>query len=117
QRVGPAEAWQPLAVIEAQLAGNQQAGIAILVDGVAAVRAWWAGGGDAPGPEPSALHAARLRATAPQLLEIDAGGAASRSLVLPIRTPPHLIVCGAGADARPLAGQAVVLGFAVTVCD
>jgi xanthine/CO dehydrogenase XdhC/CoxF family maturation factor len=31
--------------------------------------------------------------------------------------PPRLLVCGAGGDARPLAAQAVSLGFAVTVCD
>jgi xanthine dehydrogenase accessory factor len=37
--------------------------------------------------------------------------------MLPVRLPPGLLICGAGADAVPLARLAVTLGFAVTVCD
>jgi xanthine dehydrogenase accessory factor len=31
--------------------------------------------------------------------------------------PPHLVVCGAGEDARPLVAYAADVGFRVTVCD
>jgi xanthine/CO dehydrogenase XdhC/CoxF family maturation factor len=40
-----------------------------------------------------------------------------RVLALPLTLPPHLLVCGAGADAVPLARQAIALGLAVTVFD
>jgi xanthine/CO dehydrogenase XdhC/CoxF family maturation factor len=38
-------------------------------------------------------------------------------LVIPLPAPPQLVLCGAGADARPLAQHAIALGFAVAVCD
>jgi xanthine/CO dehydrogenase XdhC/CoxF family maturation factor len=39
------------------------------------------------------------------------------ALVMPLLPPPRLVLCGAGADARPLAQHAIALGFAVAVCD
>jgi xanthine dehydrogenase accessory factor len=50
-------------------------------------------------------------------VDLGPGEAASQALVIPLPPPPRLVVCGAGADARPLAAQAVALGFDVTVCD
>ncbi len=50
-------------------------------------------------------------------LEFAAGPEQSAALVIPLLPPPRLLLCGAGADARPLAQQAIALGFAVTVCD
>ena len=117
QRVGPAESWQPLEAIAAQLASGEPGAIAILADGEAAGRAWWPGGGDAPGREPPAIRAARERGGAPRLVDLEPGAPATRALLIPLPSPPRLVVCGAGPDARPLAAQAVALGFAVTVCD
>jgi xanthine/CO dehydrogenase XdhC/CoxF family maturation factor len=54
---------------------------------------------------------------APRRVAFRAGGEASEALVIALPPPPLLLVCGAGADARPLAQLAVALGFAVTVCD
>jgi xanthine/CO dehydrogenase XdhC/CoxF family maturation factor len=118
QRVGPAEAWQPLAqVADCVRAGRAQL-LALIADGPAAGRAWWSDGGDAPWPEPPECARARQDpgATA-RVMQCHAGGEALRVLVLPVRLPPGLLICGAGADAVPLARLAVTLGFAVTVCD
>jgi xanthine/CO dehydrogenase XdhC/CoxF family maturation factor len=104
------------ASIEARLRGA----LALLVEGAAAGRAWWAGGGDAPVPEPDAVRAAReaaaLDATVRHVSFL-ADGERSAAIVIPMTPPPRLVLCGAGADARPLAHHAVALGFAVTVCD
>jgi xanthine/CO dehydrogenase XdhC/CoxF family maturation factor len=117
QRVGPEERWQPLEAVAGQLTSGAPGAIAILADGADAGRAWWPGGGDAPGPEPPALRAAREGARTPRLVSLDATAGATQALVIPLPAPPHLVVCGAGSDARPLAAQAVALGFSVTVCD
>lgn len=116
QRVGPAEDWQPLALAADVLRARREESLAVIVTGTAAGRAWWTGGGDAPWPEPPEVAAARA-ARVTRLLDCRAGGEALRALVLPLRLPPGLLVCGAGADAVPLARLAISLGFAVTVCD
>lgn len=116
QRVGPAEDWQPLALAADVLRSRREVSLALVVDGPAAGRAWWTGGGDAPSPEPPEVAAARAAGRI-RLLECRTGGEASRALILPLRLPPGLLVCGAGPDAVPLARLAVSLGFAVTVCD
>jgi len=116
QRVGPAEDWQPLARAADCLRLRRAESLALIVAGPAAGRAWWTGGGDAPWPEPPEVAAARA-AGVTRLLECRAGGDATRALALPLRLPPGLLLCGAGADAVPLARLAVSLGFAVTVCD
>jgi xanthine/CO dehydrogenase XdhC/CoxF family maturation factor len=51
------------------------------------------------------------------LLECRLDGLATRVLVMPLALPPRLLLCGAGADAVPLARLAVGLGLSVTVCD
>ena len=118
QRVGPAEHWQPLAAMAERVEARTGGALALVVDGVAAGRAWWPGGSDAPWPEPEAVRAAREAAGCerrqPMMV---AGPAQSAALVIALTPPPLLVLCGAGADARPLAQQAVTLGFAVTVCD
>lgn len=116
QRVGPAEYWQPLARAADVVRTRREESLAIIVTGAAAGRAWWTGGGDAPWPEPREIAVARA-AHMTQLIECRAGGEAWRALVLPLRLPPGLLICGAGMDAVPLARLAVSLGFAVTVCD
>ena len=59
QRVGPVEDWQPLAAMAACVESRTGGALALIVDGAAAGRAWWPGGGDAPWPEPDAVRAAR----------------------------------------------------------
>jgi xanthine/CO dehydrogenase XdhC/CoxF family maturation factor len=117
QRVGPAENWQPLACIANGVRERRPESVALLVDGMDAGRGWWNGGGNAAWPEPRAVRDARVAARGPQTVEYRAGGEPVRVLVLPVRLPPLLLLCGAGADAVPLAGHAVALGFEVVVCD
>ncbi|HEY5559584.1 MAG TPA: XdhC family protein [Steroidobacteraceae bacterium] len=120
QRVGPAEDWQPLAQVAACIEQRRTEALGLIVDGAAAGRGWWTGGGNAPWAEPREIRDARAAAVAearPQLLDCGIDGASRRVLVMPLTLPPHLLVCGAGADAVPLARQAIALGLAVTVCD
>jgi xanthine/CO dehydrogenase XdhC/CoxF family maturation factor len=120
QRVGPRERWQPLAEIARAVEGRSGGSLALVVAGEAAGRAWWDGGGDAPWAEPASVRAARERAANgadPRLVSFHAGGGGAEALVIPLQPPPLLLLCGAGADARPLAAQAVALGFDVMVCD
>ena len=120
QRVGPAEQWQPLEAVAACAEAGRSGSLALVVGGAAAGCGWWDGGANALWPEPTAVLAARraLRPDdEPRLLDCEVGGFTQRVLVLPLRAPPALLVCGAGADALPLARHAVALGFAVTVAD
>ncbi|MEX2150974.1 MAG: XdhC family protein [Steroidobacteraceae bacterium] len=120
QRVGPAEAWQPLAAVADCIGKRRVGSLGLVVSGPAAGRGWWDGGGDAPWPEPEPVRDARV-ARAPEaearIVECIDGGELVDVLILPLRPPPELLLCGAGADAVPLARHAVALGFAVTVCD
>jgi len=118
QRVGPVEDWQPLAAMAACVESRKGGALALVVEGIAAGRAWWPGGGDAPWPEPDAVRAAREAAGAvPRQLAFASCPGQAAVLVIPLSPPPLLLLCGAGPDVRPLAQQAVALGFAVTVCD
>lgn len=120
QRVGPVEDWQPLAQVAASVEHRRAETLGLIIDGTAAGRSWWSGGGDAPWPEPQSVHDARAAAVAaarPQLLDIRLDGSSMRVLVKPLILPPQLLLCGAGTDAVPLARQAIALGLAVTVCD
>jgi xanthine dehydrogenase accessory factor len=118
QRVGPAEDWQPLLQVASSLEARRSETLALIVDGAAAGRAWWTGGGNAPRPEPAPVRETRAaRDGPPQLLECRIDGAPVRVLVMPLTLPPHLLLCGAGADAVPLARLAIALGLTVTVCD
>jgi xanthine/CO dehydrogenase XdhC/CoxF family maturation factor len=117
QRVGPDESWQPLAAIAGLVETRSAGALAIVVEGPAAGRGWWPGGGDAGPVEPAAVRAARTECLAAGVVELPSGTGALRVLLLPVPPPPGLLICGAGDDARPLARQAVALGFDVTVCD
>lgn len=118
QRVGPAEDWQPLAAMAACVESRKRGALALIVEGIAAGRAWWPGGGDAPWTEPDDVRAAREAAgTVPRQLAFAGGPEKAAVLVIPLSPPPQLVLCGAGPDVRPLAQQAIALGFAVTVCD
>jgi xanthine dehydrogenase accessory factor len=117
QRVGPTEQWQPLAAIAGLVEARAGGAIALIADGPAAGRGWWPGGGNAPWPEPTACAAARRDAGSACVADCRAKGEEFTVLVLPVAAPPLLVLCGAGDDARPLAQQAVALGFDVAVCD
>ena len=120
QRVGPAEGWQPLAAVADCVRERRAGSLGLVVSGPAAGRGWWDGGGNAPWPEPKPVRDVRATFASKYetgLVECFAGSERIDVLVLPVRAPPELLLCGAGADAVPLARHAVALGFAVTVCD
>ena len=120
QRVGPAEDWQPLARVADCAARSSAEVLALVIDGPAAGRCWWTGGGDASGAEPAAVRSARRQAAhvhGPVITTVALGDQPARVLALPLQPPPALLVLGAGPDAVPLARLAIQLGFRVTVCD
>ena len=69
--------------------------------------------------------AAALAAAARQSLDeaasreivLDRGGERLRAFVQYLAPPPHLLVCGAGPDAEPVAAAARALGWRVSVVD
>jgi xanthine dehydrogenase accessory factor len=50
-------------------------------------------------------------------VNLDIGGARLRALVQYLAPPPHLLICGAGPDARPVVAAALSLGWRVSVVD
>ena len=50
-------------------------------------------------------------------LDWEDGGRRTRALVQFLAPPPHLLICGAGPDARPVAGAARALGWRVSIVD
>jgi xanthine/CO dehydrogenase XdhC/CoxF family maturation factor len=50
-------------------------------------------------------------------LDIASGGPRVRAFVQFLAPPPHLLVCGAGPDAEPVATAARALGWQVTIVD
>ena len=120
QRVGPAEQWQPLEAVAACAETGRAGSLALVVGEAAAGCGWWDGGASAPWPEPGAVLAARRALQPddePRLLDCEAGGVTLRVLALPLRAPPALLVCGAGATPCRSRASGVALGFAVTVAD
>jgi xanthine/CO dehydrogenase XdhC/CoxF family maturation factor len=47
----------------------------------------------------------------------DVAGASGRAFVQFLAPPPHLLVCGAGPDAKPVVAAALALGWRVSVVD
>jgi xanthine/CO dehydrogenase XdhC/CoxF family maturation factor len=71
-------------------------------------------------PLPAAMVAAAdstIRDTASRELDFCAQGRRERAYVQFLAPPPHLLICGAGPDAQPVAGIARSLGWRVTVVD
>ncbi len=69
---------------------------------------------------PAPLRAAAEQAltdAASQDLAYETSGRRTRAFVQYLAPPPHLLVCGAGPDAAPVAAAAVGLGWRVTVVD
>jgi xanthine/CO dehydrogenase XdhC/CoxF family maturation factor len=75
---------------------------------------------DGARPLPPALAAAGEAALAEESsreVVIGRGAARLRAFVQFLAPPPHLLVCGAGPDAQPVAAAARGLGWRVTVVD
>jgi xanthine dehydrogenase accessory factor len=71
-------------------------------------------------PLPGALiHAAAqsLQESASRAMDWEDGARRSRAFVQFLAPPPHLLICGAGPDAQPVAGAARALGWRVSVVD
>jgi xanthine/CO dehydrogenase XdhC/CoxF family maturation factor len=50
-------------------------------------------------------------------VDTETGGRRTRAFVQFLAPPPHLLICGAGPDAQPVATVALALGWRVTVVD
>ncbi|MGB6309165.1 MAG: XdhC family protein, partial [Steroidobacteraceae bacterium] len=68
---------------------------------------------------PALIQAAELALAegASRAIDRQAGGRRTRALVQFLAPPPHLLICGAGPDARPVAGAARALGWRVSIVD
>lgn len=119
QRVGPAEAWQPLDWLAARVERDEPGILATMIESSDATlpvgASFWGGGCTLVDREPP--HIASLREdaakTAPAVHTLPDG----RVFVAPVSPPPKLILLGAGPDAEPLAELALRLGFRVTLAD
>jgi xanthine/CO dehydrogenase XdhC/CoxF family maturation factor len=58
-----------------------------------------------------------LTAQASRALDLGHGSARVRAFAQFLAPPPHLLVCGAGPDARPVVSAARAMGWRVTVVD
>jgi xanthine dehydrogenase accessory factor len=58
-----------------------------------------------------------LAESASRAVDFDAAGRRTRAFVQFLAPPPHVLICGAGPDARPVAGAARALGWRVSVVD
>jgi xanthine/CO dehydrogenase XdhC/CoxF family maturation factor len=68
-------------------------------------------------PAVAAMAAAALGAGESRELDIADGSGRLRALVQVLAAAPHVLICGAGPDARPVAAAARGLGWQVTVFD
>jgi xanthine dehydrogenase accessory factor len=58
-----------------------------------------------------------LAESASRAMDLEGGGRRTRAFVQFLAPPPHVLICGAGPDARPVAGAARALGWRVSVVD
>jgi xanthine dehydrogenase accessory factor len=68
---------------------------------------------------PALLSAARraLIDAESRTIVTETEGRRTRAFVQFLAPPPHILICGAGPDAQPVAGAALALGWRVTVVD
>jgi xanthine/CO dehydrogenase XdhC/CoxF family maturation factor len=69
---------------------------------------------------PPALLRAAQRALADaesRTIDTEIAGRRTRAFVQFLAPPPHILICGAGPDAQPVAAAAMALGWRVTVVD
>jgi xanthine/CO dehydrogenase XdhC/CoxF family maturation factor len=74
---------------------------------------------DAAAASPALLRVAERALASAESCAVDAevGGRRTRAFVQFLAPPPHLLICGAGPDAEPVAAAAVTLGWRVSVVD
>lgn len=58
-----------------------------------------------------------LAAAQSRAMDFDAGGHRTRAFIHFLAPPPHLLICGAGPDAEPVANSARALGWRVSIVD
>jgi len=85
----------------------------------AAALAAFASAASASAAAPRLLAAAQAAVAARESAQIDAewDGERHRAFVQYLAPPPHLLICGAGPDAQPVASAALHLGWRVTLVD
>jgi xanthine/CO dehydrogenase XdhC/CoxF family maturation factor len=74
----------------------------------------------ARGPTPQLLAAAAAAAVEEaetRALNVAGATGSCRALVQFLAPPPHVLICGAGPDAEPVAAAALALGWRITVVD
>ena len=76
----------------------------------------YSGGAELPPPLLRAAEQA-LAEGASRTIDFHDNGRRTRALVQFLAPAPHLLICGAGPDAQPVARAAVALGWRVTVVD
>jgi xanthine/CO dehydrogenase XdhC/CoxF family maturation factor len=72
-----------------------------------------------PAPAPVLLRAAQraLADAESRGVDYELAGRRTRAFVEFLAPPPHILICGAGPDAQPVAAAAMALGWRVTVVD
>jgi xanthine dehydrogenase accessory factor len=73
----------------------------------------------APALSPALLSAAQraLADAESRTIDTESTGRRTRAFVQFLAPPPHILICGAGPDAQPVAAAALALGWRVTVVD
>jgi xanthine dehydrogenase accessory factor len=68
---------------------------------------------------PALLNAAQraLADAESRTIDTETAGRRARAFVQFLAPPPHILICGAGPDAQPVAAAALALGWRVTVVD
>ena len=68
---------------------------------------------------PALLHAGQraLADAESRTIDSETAGRRTRAFAQFLAPPPHLLICGAGPDAQPVAAAALALGWRVTVID
>jgi xanthine dehydrogenase accessory factor len=68
---------------------------------------------------PALLNAAQraLADAESRTIDTETAGRRTRAFVQFLAPPPHILICGAGPDAQPVAAAALALGWRVTVVD
>ncbi len=123
-RVGPENAWQPLATLEAALREHRSTAVGIVAESrradlPAGSVALPAGAGTSVAPLGSPFVQAALSRAALSLQSVWVGSESGdfELFVLPLTLPPRVLLLGAGPDALPVVDLAARLGWKVSLYD